>query len=253
MKLHFLGTGTSTGIPVIGCDCDVCTSADPHDRRLRTSALVETDAGTRILIDCGPDFREQMLHQTFAPIDALLVTHEHYDHVGGIDDLRPFCVFGQVDIYGEDQPLQHLRERMPYCFKEHKYPGVPNIALHNISPATPFLIKEQEVVPLRVMHGALPILGFRIGSLAYITDMKTFPDEELPKLQGIRTLVVNGLRFTPHGSHQTIPDAIHFARLVKAERTYLVHLCHQAGRHAALEKQLPADVRVAYDGLTIDC
>lgn len=253
MKLHFLGTGTSTGIPVIGCRCDVCTSDDPHDRRLRTSALVETDAGTRILIDCGPDFREQMMHLSFGPIDALLVTHEHYDHVGGIDDLRPFCVFGQVDIYGEDQPLQHLRERMPYCFKEHKYPGVPNIALHNITPDAPFYVREQEVQPLRVMHGALPILGFRLGSLAYITDMKTFPAEELPKLRGIKTLVVNGLRFRAHNSHQTIPEAISFAQSIGAERTYLVHLCHHAGRHAELQKQMPEGVQVAYDGLTIDC
>lgn len=253
MKLHFLGTGTSTGIPVIGCRCRVCTSNNPHDRRLRTSALVETDAGTHILIDCGPDFREQMLHQEFTRLDALLITHEHYDHVGGIDDVRPFCKFGCVDIYGEEKPLQHLRERMPYCFKEHKYPGVPNIALHEICPTTSFLVKEQTVQPLRVMHGALPILGFRIGSMAYITDMKTFPSEELQKLNGVRTLVINGLRYEPHSSHQTIPEAISFSQSIGAAHTYLTHLCHHAGRHDELQAQMPAGIQIAYDGLTIDC
>jgi len=253
-KLRFLGTGTSTGVPQIGCTCSVCTSSDPRDRRLRTSALIETDYGTRLLIDCGPDFREQLLPVRFAPIHGVLITHEHYDHVGGIDDLRPFCIFGDINIFGEPLCLQHIRDRMPYCFVENKYPGVPNISLHTIAPGQPFFVREQAILPIRIMHGKLPILGFRIGQTAYITDMKGLPDngeEQRQQLKGIKTLIINGLRFTPHGSHQTIPDAIAFSREIGAAQTYLIHLCHRAGCHAALEAQLPQGIHVAYDGLEI--
>lgn len=200
MKLTFLGTGTSTGVPQMGCSCPVCTSDDSRDHRLRTSALIETASGTRILIDCGPDFRQQMMTTDFRPLNGILITHEHYDHVGGIDDLRPFSVFGNVDIYADKLCALHLRERLPYCFAENKYPGVPNINLHAVKPGFPLQIADTTVIPFTVMHGKLPILGFRIGTLAYITDMSICPPQSIAYLRGIQTLVANALRLTPHPS-----------------------------------------------------
>ena len=171
MKLRILGSGTSTGVPEIGCKCEVCTSADPRDNRLRASSLLHTD-GAVILIDCGPDFREQMLRvASFEKIDGVLITHEHYDHVGGLDDLRPFCRFGEIPIYSDNYTATHLRARMPYCFLEHKYPGVPQIFLQEVEPGKNFFINHTEIIPFQVMHGRLPILGYRIGKrLAYITE-----------------------------------------------------------------------------------
>ena len=250
MKLTFLGTGTSTGVPEIGCTCPVCTSSDQRDRRLRVSALVET-AQARILIDCGPDFREQMLRVPFDRLDGVLLTHEHYDHTGGIDDLRPFCRFGDIDLYADDLTCTHLRERLPYFFREVLYPGVPRLHFHSIEPYSPLPIKDVDIIPLQVMHGTLPILGYRIGRLGFVTDMLTAPQETYHALQGIDTLVVNGLRPYPHGSHQTIDDAIEFACAVGARNTYLIHMSHQAGLHAETASQLPPQVHLAYDGLEI--
>ncbi len=253
MKITFLGTGTSTGVPQMGCTCAVCTSDDPHDRRLRTSALIESDGGKRILIDCGPDFRQQMLSLNFKPVDAVLITHEHYDHVGGLDDLRPLSVFGYVDVYAEDFCATHLEERIPYCFAEHKYPGVPQIRLHRIRPNEEFRIGDAGILPLRVMHGRLPILGFRIGPIADITDMKTLPPDQLPLLQGIGTLVVNGLRHTPHHTHQTIAEALELSEKLGRPRTYLVHMGHSAGLHRDSRQYLPPHAALAYDGLCVTC
>ncbi|MCM1311381.1 MAG: MBL fold metallo-hydrolase [Bacteroides sp.] len=254
MKITILGSGTSTGVPQVGCGCEVCTSTDPHDKRLRCSALIETK-GKRILIDCGPDFRQQMLSVPFEPLHAILVTHEHYDHVGGLDDLRPFCAFGEVNVYAEDFCARHLEERIPYCFtpKEKRYPGVPSINLTRISPHTPFYVDGIEIMPLRVMHGKLPILGFRIGSMAYITDMKTIPETELPLLKGIKLLLVNALRHEPHPSHQTVEEATAFARLIGAEQTVFIHMSHNVGLHAEEDKGLPEGFRFAYDGMEIAC
>ena len=250
MKLTFLGTGTSTGVPEVGCPCPVCTSADARDRRLRVSALVET-SGARILIDCGPDFREQMMRVPFDRLDGVLLTHEHYDHTGGIDDLRPFCRFGDIDIYADDLTCRHLRERLPYFFREVLYPGVPRLHFHAIEPLHPITIRGTEVLPLQVMHGKLPILGYRIGPLGFVTDMLTAPEATLDALRGVDTLVINGLRHTPHGSHQTLEAAIDFARKVEPRETYLIHMSHDAGLHAVTDAQLPPHVHLAYDGLQI--
>lgn len=250
MKLTFLGTGTSTGIPEIGCTCPVCTSSDRRDHRLRVSALVET-SDARILIDCGPDFREQMLRIPFDRLDAVLLTHEHYDHTGGIDDLRPFCRFGDIDLYADDLTCTHLRERLPYFFREVLYPGVPRLHFHTVEPYSTFTVKGVEVTPLQVMHGRLPILGYRIGRLGFVTDMLTAPKETCRALQGVDTLVVNGLRPYAHGSHQTIDDAVEFSRTLGTRQTYLIHMSHQAGLHAETASQLPPHVHLAYDGLEI--
>lgn len=252
MKLTFLGTGTSFGVPVIGCRCAVCQSKDPLDHRLRTSALLETKT-TRVLIDCGPDFRQQLLAQPIRPIDGVLVTHSHYDHVGGIDDLRPYTFKKSINIYANSLAVSGIHSMMPYCFKSQLYPGVPRLALHTIQKHQPFTIGDIPVMPIEVMHDQLPILGYRFGPLAYITDMKTISDEELPYLEGVDTLVVNALRFEGvHHSHQLVDDAIRFARKIGAHRTYFVHTTHDIGFHRDACKRLPEGFTFAYDGLKIE-
>ena len=179
MKISFLGTGTSCGVPVIGCQCKVCTSHDPRDKRLRCSIVVETEQ-TRLLVDIGPDFREQILPMPFRRIDGILITHAHYDHVGGMDDIRPYCQFGEINVYGDALACKGMLQMLPYCFAEHRYPGVPAIGLHEITPGEPLLFGDIPVMPFEVMHGKLPILGYRFGSnFAYITDMKTIDDRRL--------------------------------------------------------------------------
>lgn len=253
MKLTFLGTGTSCGVPVIGCKCPVCCSDDPKDRRLRCSVLVETSS-TRILVDCGPDFRQQILPQPFRRIDGILVTHAHYDHMGGMDDVRPYCQFGEINVYADKNACEGMLQMLPYCFAEHRYPGVPAIGLHEIRPHEVFRIGDIDILPVRVMHGKLPILGFRFGDMAYITDMKSIEEEELELLRGLDVLVVNALRFDkPHHSHQLVDDAVGFARRVGARRTLLTHMCHDIGLHAKVNAEmLPEDVQLAYDGLMVD-
>lgn len=252
MRLRFLGTGTSTGVPQMGCDCEVCTSTDARDRRLRCSALVQTER-THILLDCGPDFRQQMLQTKFAPLDAVLITHEHYDHVGGLDDLRPYSVFGDVDVYADALTARHLEERLPYCFVENKYPGVPQLRLHRLAPHETLQVGDVTVTAIQVLHGKLPILGFRLNHLAYITDMKTLPESELDYLKDIDVLVVNALRHTEHNTHQTVEDACRLAQRVRAGRTYLIHMGHSIGLHDREDALLPAGIHLAYDGLEIDC
>lgn len=250
MKIRILGSGTSTGVPQVGCHCPVCTSTDPRDSRLRTSALVETD-DARILLDCGPDFRAQTLTLPFKRIDGVLVTHEHYDHVGGLDDLRPFCLFGEIPIYAEPYVARGLCSRMPYCFVDHSYPGVPNIPLKEIIPGEAFKINQTEVIPLRVMHGKLPIVGYRVGRMAYITDMLTMPEESYKLLEGVEVLLVNALRTAPHTTHQNLQEALAVAKRIQAAETYFVHMSHDIGLHKEVEEKLPLHVHLAYDGLEI--
>ena len=251
MKLTFLGTGTSCGVPVIGCQCEVCQSTDPRDKRTRCSALVETE-NTRLLIDCGPDFRQQILPQPFRKIDGILITHSHYDHMGGMDDIRPYCQFGEINVYADPFAKESMLEMLPYCFAENRYPGVPAIGLHEILPHVPFWIGDFEILPFEVMHGKLPILGYRIGPLAYITDMKTIDEAEMKYLEGVEVLVVNALRFTkPHHSHQLVDDAIAFAQRVGARRTLLIHMCHDIGLHEEVNQKLPAGIELAFDGQEI--
>lgn len=249
MKITFLGTGTSTGNPEIGCSCEVCTSRDPRDWRLRASVLVEV-AGKQILIDCGPDFRYQMLRAKCVHLDAVLLTHEHYDHVGGLDDLRPFSRVKDVAIYTEANVVEAIKTRMPYVFRAYKYPGVPNLVLHTVGLA-PFEAAGVPIQPIRVMHAKLPILGFRIGDFAYLTDLKYLPEEEFAKLAGLEVLVVDALRRGTHLSHEGLEEALVLIARIRPEEAYLTHMSHRIGLHAQIDKQLPPHVHYAYDGLTL--
>ncbi len=250
-RLRFLGTGTSGGVPILGCQCRVCRSADPRDHRLRTAALLET-RHTRLLIDAGPDIRQQLLHLPFYPLDGILLTHIHYDHVGGLDDLRGFCVFGDLHIYADAATAAGLHRLMPYCFASHLYPGVPLLRLHEIEPGRPFTVGDVEILPVQVMHGRMPILGFRIGRLAYITDMKSIAPGQMALLRGIDTLVVNALRWErEHHSHILVAEALKFIARLAPRQSYLVHVTHRIGLHDEAEARLPENVHLAYDGLEI--
>ncbi len=253
MKLTFLGTGTSTGVPAIGCDCKVCRSKDIRDKRLRTSALVELDDGRQILIDCGPDFRQQALSHPFTNLRGVLLTHHHYDHVGGTDDLRPFCYHtdGGLDVWGKDYVISDMHRRMPYSFAQHLYPGVPTFNTHVVD-TEPFIVDgDIEVTPLPVLHFKLPILGFKIGKLAYVTDCKTMPDSTLQLIKGVDTLVINALRKKEHISHLNLQQALDVISAVEPRQAFLIHLSHDMGLHADVEPTLPQGVNIAVDGMTV--
>lgn len=251
MKVKFLGTGTSTGVPEIGCECEICRSEDKRDKRLRSSVLI-TINDKHILIDCGPDFRQQLLQEQFAKIDGLLLTHEHYDHVGGLDDLRPYSRFGDVEIYTKERVGRILKERIPYCFAETKYPGVPNLNLNLLKDDSPFYVEGIEIVPIQLMHYKLSIFGYRIGNFAYLTDLKSIPDEEYKKLEGLDALVMNALRIKEHISHQTLDEALENVKRIAPRKAYLIHMSHQIGLHTEVEKSLPDNVHLSYDGLEIE-
>lgn len=249
MRLTFLGTGTSTGVPQMRCQCPVCRSLDPCDHRLRASALLEVD-GRNILIDCGPDFRQQMLRAAEPRLDCALLTHSHYDHVGGIDDLRPYCADGPFPLYCRPDVAADLRARVPYCFKENPYPGVPSLDLIEIDPEKPFVACGIEVTPLPVMHARLPIVGFRVRDFAYITDCKTMPDSTMALLRGVDTLVLNALRIEEHMSHINLAQAIDIASRSGARRVYFTHFSHGIGLSA--EVNLPQGMHMAHDMLSIE-
>lgn len=250
-KLIFLGTGTSQGVPVIGCHCDVCKSDDPRDKRLRASVYMEHN-GLRLLIDAGPDFRQQLLRAQINNVDAILLTHEHRDHIAGLDDVRAFNYINKraVDIYAEDRVHCAVRHEFGYAFEENKYPGIPEFALHTIDES-PFKIKEVEIVPIRVWHARLPVLGFRIADTAYITDANHIDETELAKLSGLSLLVINAVRHKPHISHFNLKEAIAVAQRVGAKHTFITHMSHQMGLHKNVEKELPPSIALAFDNLII--
>lgn len=252
MKVTFLGTGTSQGIPVISCVCEVCRSDDARDNRLRTSVLLETDDKV-IVIDSGPDFRYQMLRAKVKDLDAIVFTHEHKDHIAGLDDIRPFNYLLQKDIavYASERVQIGLKREFAYIFSEVHYPGIPEISMHTISGADNFAIGNTIFIPLDIMHYKLPILGYRIGDFTYITDAKTVPQDSLDKIRGTKILVINALQIGAHISHFTLQEAIAFAEDIGAEITYFTHMSHNLGKHADIESLLPDNIRLAYDGLNI--
>jgi len=252
LKVTFLGTGTSQGVPIIGCKCSVCTSTDEKDKRLRSSILVE-EGHTCVVIDTGPDFRQQMLRADVNKLDAVLFTHEHRDHIAGLDDIRAYNYIQHqpMDVYAEERVIRALNYEYPYIFAENKYPGVPQVNISTIT-TIPFQINEIHILPIRVMHQNLPVLGFRIGQFAYITDANYISEEELEKLEGVKHLVINALRRKTHVSHFTLDQALQIIRHLSPKRAYLTHISHQLGLHSDVQKELPAGVMLAYDNLVID-
>lgn len=252
MKLTFLGTGTSQGIPIIACKCPVCLSTDKRDKRLRTSALIEVD-GQNIVIDSGPDFRYQMLREKVEKLDAILFTHEHKDHTAGLDDVRAFNWVNKkaVDIYAEERVQDSLKQEFAYVFAEFRYPGIPQLNLWTVKNEV-FKINGTQVVPIRAKHYKLPVFGYRIGKLAYITDANYISPDEKEKLKGLKVLVLNALRKEKHLSHFTLPEALALIKELKPEVAYLTHFSHQLGFHEEILKELPENVFMAYDGLKID-
>jgi phosphoribosyl 1,2-cyclic phosphate phosphodiesterase len=252
LKVKILGTGTSQGVPVIACKCEVCQSTDPNDKRLRTAALVEAD-GVTIVIDAGPDFREQMLREKVLDIDAILITHEHRDHIAGLDDVRAFNFINQkpIDIYAEERVQRGIKSEFFYSFEKHKYPGVPQINLKKLS-LEPFQIKGLTITPIQVFHYKLPVFGFRIGDFAYITDANYISEEEKEKLHGIKYLIINALRKRNHISHYSLSESLEIVKELSPKRAYFTHISHQMGLHHDINEELPRGVSLAYDGLRFE-
>ncbi len=251
MRLTFLGTGTSQGVPVIACRCRVCRSGDSRDRRLRTSALLEVE-GRNILFDIGPDFRQQMLREDVGRLDAILITHAHRDHVGGLDDIRSFnyVQHSKMDVYLNAEARFAIERDYHYIFEPHQYPGLPEADLHTVE--APFAAAGVEVVPVKAMHKDLPVLGYRIGAMAYITDANYMAPAEIAKLKGVKVLVINALRREKHFSHYSLPEALAVIEEVAPERAYLTHMSHEMGLHEEVSATLPPHVALAYDGLKVE-
>ena len=252
MKVYFLGTGTSQGIPVIGSDHPVCKSTDSKDKRLRVSVLIRWDNYSYV-IDCGPDFRQQMLASDCQKVDGIIFTHEHADHTAGLDDIRPFNYKqGEMPIYAHKRVLEDMQSRFGYVFETvNKYPGAPSVKTIEIVNNEPFFIGNKLVIPVDVLHGNLQVFGYRIDDFAYLTDVKTIEDVEIEKLKNLKVLVVNALREEHHFSHFNLQEALDFIALVKPEKAYLTHISHILGFHEEVQKRLPENVFLAYDNLEI--
>ncbi len=250
-QVRFLGTGTSQGIPMIACSCEVCRSTDPCDQRLRVSMHIETQ-GKSFIIDTGPDFRQQILRARIQRVDAVLYTHEHKDHTAGMDDIRGFNYVqkSSIPLYAQAPVIDQLKREFAYAFAEDKYPGVPEIEVHEITNQ-PFVIAGVSIIPILVKHYFLDVLGFRFGDFTYITDANFIADEELEKIKGSKVLVINALRKTTHISHFTLDEALEVIDKIKPEKAYITHISHMMGLHAEVEKELPPHVHLAYDGLTL--
>lgn len=254
MKIRFLGTGTSQGVPVIACNCEVCVSTDAHDKRLRSSVLIELDNGKNIVIDTGPDFRYQMLREGVTHLDAVLMTHSHKDHIAGLDDVRAFNFRQQraINIYANAATLEALEREFYYAFSAVKYPGAPQLELKEIRPLQSFELFDVEIQPFEVMHYKMPVIGYRIGKFAYVTDAKTVSDATKDVLKGVEVLVVNALQEQPHISHFTLEEALVFIQEINPKKAYLTHISHRFGTHEYIRNILPENVFAAYDQLCLE-
>jgi len=252
VKITFLGTGTSQGVPVIACNCIICQSEDRRDKRLRTSLLVEAE-DQNIVIDAGPDFRQQMLRAEVKQLDSILLTHEHKDHIGGMDDVRAFNYINKkpIDIYSDERVQRAVMREYPYVFSEHKYPGVPQMNLITIDDK-PFQIGNLHIIPVKVHHYRLPVYGFRINDFAYITDANYISEENKGKLTGVKYMVINALRKEKHLSHFNLSEALDLINEISPRKGYITHISHQMGLHSEVLQELPANVELAYDGLVVD-
>lgn len=252
MKITFLGSGTSQGVPVIGCRCEVCCSLDFRDKRLRSSIHIEVD-GLSLIIDSGPDFRQQVLRENITQLDALIFTHEHKDHTAGMDDIRSFNFLQKKDmpVYARTNVIDQLKREFAYVFEETKYPGIPRVEVREIINA-PFQIEGITITPIEVMHHKLPVFGFRINDFTYITDAKTIAEEEKEKIRGTKVLVLNALQIDTHQSHFTFEEAKALAKEINAEHTYFTHMSHRIGRHKKVSERLPSNIEFAYDGLKVE-
>jgi len=253
IQLEFLGTGTSGGVPLIGCACPVCTSTDSRNLRLRSSVVIRY--GSRaVLIDCGPDFRQQMLRAGQTHLDAIVLTHEHMDHVAGLDEVRPLNYQQKADmsIYCTERVASRLKQQFAYAFAEDKYPGAPGLNLETIHPDQPFSVGGQPWIPILGQHGTWPVLGFRIGDVVYLTDVSAMAEEQVAKIRGAKILVVNALRRESHVSHFSLSEAQAFAASTGVHNTYFTHISHQMGDHAETDRELPAGMHLAYDGLQLE-
>lgn len=253
MKITFLGSGTSQGVPLIGCDCNVCKSKDKKDNRLRSSVLIEVN-GLSLVVDTGPDFRQQMLREEVQKVDAVLFTHEHKDHIAGLDDIRGFNFKSKKDmpLYATERVQEAIIREFAYIFSDYKYPGIPKVELHTIDDK-PFRIEDTVITPIEVMHAKMPVTAFRINNFTYITDANYISDKELEKIKGSEVIVLNALRREEHISHYTFKQAIDLLTELKPKKAYLTHISHQLGLHEDVSKELPDFIELAYDGLKVEC
>ncbi len=251
MEVTILGTGTSQGVPVIACRCEVCMSEDPYDKRLRTSAMLSSKT-TQVVIDAGPDFRQQMIAHNVRRLDAVLITHGHKDHTGGLDDVRAFNWVQKkhMDIYARSGVQESIQREFPYAFGDDKYPGSPDINLHQLSEE-PFQVGDFHFVPIEAMHQKMPVVGFRTGDFSYLTDASMIESGEIEKMKGSKLIILNALRKEKHHSHFNLSEAVELLQYLKPEKAYLTHISHQMGLHQSIQKDLPEGIFLAYDGLRI--